>query len=65
MNSWRKFRNQLIEAGYTDEQIEQMSLGKLYKHLLYTDFFKIKTKCDEFRKNIKKVNRPIKKKRTR
>lgn len=37
---------------------------KLHKHLLYTDFFKIKTKCDEFRKNIKKVNRPIKKKRT-
>ena len=24
MNSWRKFRNQLIEAGYTDKQIEQI-----------------------------------------
>ena len=23
MNSWRKFRNQLIEAGYTDKQIDQ------------------------------------------
>ena len=30
MNSWRKFRNQLIEAGYTDKQIEQMSLGEIY-----------------------------------
>lgn len=37
---------------------------KLHKHLLYTDFFKIKTKCNEFRKNIKKPNRPNQKKRT-